>query len=71
MKKPVVKSLSDSEKLAGIRKALRGVIAYPPKGHPRRTKDGFPAEFQYDEFAYKRMVRSVRMALKNILKTFK
>ncbi len=63
--------MTDKEKLVKMRKGLRAVIAYPLKGHPRRTKDGFPAEFAYDKWAYQRMVRSVRTALKLILKECK
>ena len=63
--------MTDKEKLTGIRKAIKQVIGYPPKGHPRRTKNGYPSEFDYDRFAYERMVRSVRDALKQILKDYK
>jgi hypothetical protein len=63
--------MDEKEKLMGIRKALKEVIAYPPKGHPRRTKNGYPKEFMYDKFAYKRMIDSVRSALKAILKEYK
>lgn len=63
--------MNDSQKLKGIRKALKDVIAYPEKGHPRRTKDGYPSELAYDEFAYKRIVNSFRDALKEILEEYK
>ncbi len=53
--------------LLALRAAIKHVKGYPQKGSPRRTKDGFPAEFCYDEFAYKRMVRSIRNALGQIL----
>jgi len=59
------------KKLEGIRKAIKQVIDYPPADHPRRTEDGYPTEFVYDEFAYKRMIYSVRNALKQILDDFK
>lgn len=63
--------MNDKEKLQGIRKALKSVIAYPEKGNPRRTKNGYPAELIYDKWSYERMVRSFRTALKDILKDFK
>jgi len=50
------------------RKAIGKVISYPKKGMPRRSKDGYPLEVVYDEFAYKRMVDSYRDALKEILR---
>ncbi len=55
--------MTDKEK-----KAITQVIPYPKKGTPRRTKDGYPSEVSYDEFAYKRMVDSYRDALKEILR---
>lgn len=61
-------SARDKAKLAFMRKAIKDVIAYPPKGHPYRAKDGYPSEFSYDEWAYKRMVTSVRDGLRAILK---
>ena len=61
--------MNDTQKLKGMRKAIKQVIGYPPKGG-RRTKDGYPAEFFYDEWAYRRMVDSVRDALKRILKEY-
>ena len=61
--------MNNTEKLKGMRKAIKQVIGYPPKGG-RRTKDGYPAECSYDEWAYRRMVDSVRTALRDILKNF-
>jgi len=63
--------VTDKTKLKEIRSALRGVIAYPDKNDPRRTKDGYPLEIIYDVFAYKRIVRSYREALKEILRDYK
>ena len=54
-----------------LRKIIEEIIAYPPKGNPRRTRDGYPAEYAYDEYAYQRMVRSYRIALKNALRDTK
>jgi len=51
-------------RLRKLRKSLRAITAYPPEGHGRRTKDGYPTEFAYDEFAYKRMVNSFRDAIR-------
>ena len=42
--------------------ALVSIKNYPAKDEPRRTKDGYPEEIIYDEFAYKRMVNSYREA---------
>lgn len=50
-----------------FKKALKQVIAYPPKEKYLRTRDGFPQELIYDEFAYNRMVNSYRIGLKNII----
>lgn len=66
-----MKKMTDKEKLDGIRKALKQVISYPTKKQGRRTYDGYPLEFCYDKFAYKRMIDSVRDALRAILKEFK
>jgi len=57
--------MTEKKKLNGIRDALRQIIGFPPKGYPRRTKDGYPLEFIYDEWAYKRMVRSYRDVLRD------
>lgn len=67
-----MKSLkTDTEKLRGLRAAIRQVISYPPKGHPRRAKNGFPTEFIYDRWAYERMISSIRDGLETILTEFK
>jgi len=63
--------MTDKEKLKGIKDALREIIAYPKKGDPRRSKDGYPAEVVYDDFAYKRMVKSYRTALKQVLRDYR
>lgn len=63
--------MTDKQKLAGIRKKLKQVISYPPKGSNRRTDNGFPSEFSYDRWAYQRMVTSYRDGLKQILKEYK
>ena len=65
------KKLTNTQKLNGTRKALKQVIGYPTKKQGRRDKDGYPTEFEYDEWSYKRMVESYRDALRNILKEFK
>lgn len=52
------------QKLRRLRKRLREIVAYPPKGHARRTGDGYPTEVIYDEFAYRRMVKSFRDAIR-------
>lgn len=46
--------------------ALDAIADYPPKGHPRRAKDGYPAEVAYDEFAYKRAIDSYREAIRSV-----
>lgn len=63
--------MTDKQKLIGIKKALRSLRSYPQKGKPRRTKNGYPSEIVYDQFAYERMVRSFRSAITNILSEFK
>ena len=56
------------QKLRRIKKVLCKIAAYPPEGHDRRTDDGYPTEFAYDEFAYKRMVDSFRRAIRKTIK---
>ena len=63
--------MTDKEKLDGIRKAIQQVIDYPTEEQGRRTEDGYPIEVIYDEFAYKRIIDSLREALRNILEEFK
>ena len=63
--------MTEKEKLKGLRDAIRQIIGFPPKSYPRRTKDGYPSEFCYDEYAYKRMVRSYRDGLRKALRRFK
>ena len=48
---------------------IRTLIDFPPPDYPRRTKDGYPSELMYDEFAYKRMVDCYRRELKKVYKT--
>lgn len=59
------KELEDT--LLFIHKGVLQVAEYPRPGEPRRTSDGYPTEFSYDEFSYKRMLDSIRKALKDIL----
>lgn len=63
--------MSATEKLIHIRHALKELKAYPKPSEPRRTKDGYPLEVSYDEWAYKRMVDSYRDAIKQILDEYK
>jgi hypothetical protein len=64
--------MTDKEKLKGIKDALREIISYPKKGvDARRTKRGYPSEIIYDDFAYERMVRSYRTALKDVLSKYR
>jgi len=64
-------SMADKEKLDGIRKGIQQVIDYPTEETGCCDKDGYPEEFMYDEFAYKRIVDSFREGLRNILDEFK
>ena len=50
----------DAEKIDALIDCLQRIRDFPPKGYPRRTKDGYPDELAYDEFAYKRMVDTFR-----------
>lgn len=59
--------MTDQEKLEGIKKAITAVMEYPPVGHPRRDEDGYPTEIACDDYAYRRMIDSIRSALKQIL----
>ena len=53
-----------------VEKKIKQLISYPTKKQGRRTKDGYPSEIVYDEFAYKRMVASFRDGLKQLLIDF-
>lgn len=64
----MVEQSPSERRLRKLRKSIKKFIAYPPNGHPRRTNDGYPEEFTYDEYAYKRMVDSFREALTKVLK---
>ena len=65
------RSMTDKDRIAKLLKEIKEVITFPPKGYARRTKEGYPQEVEYDEFAYQRMVDSYRDALKAILKKYK
>jgi hypothetical protein len=52
-------------------KALRQIIDYPNPGVSRCTEDGYPTEFAYDEFAYRRIIDSYRDALTKAIKDTK
>lgn len=58
--------IADKERLV---EALEGIKNYPPKGADRRTKDGYPEEIIYDEFAYKRIIDSYREGARKALRT--
>ena len=60
--------MTNKKKLKKLKKAIKKIIEYPEKGNSRRTEEGYPEEIVYDEFAYKRIVDSYRIGLKNILK---
>lgn len=50
-----------------LRSYLEAIRDYPRKGQGCRTKDGYPAEVCYDEFAYKRIVGTYRDTAKAAL----
>ena len=56
------------QRCAEARKILRAMIAYPPKGSPRRTRRGYPSEVVYDQYTYERMVTSYRDAARLVLR---
>jgi hypothetical protein len=45
-----------------MKNCLKLILEYPPETESRRTKDGYPAEMSYDEFAYRRLVDTYRAA---------
>lgn len=51
-----------------MREALKTILKFPPKREKRRTKDGYPQELIYDEYAYRRIVDSYREAARQALK---
>ena len=55
--------------LKEIRDNLQVLIEWPDENYLHRTDDGYPAEFDYDRFAYQRMVDTYRNAIKSILDT--
>ena len=63
----MAKQKTAKQKLRKLRKIVWQIINYPPDGHECRDEDGYPAEFAYDEFAYKRMCDSYRVGLRSAL----
>ena len=51
-----------------LRKNIQDLINFPDENYPRRTEDGYPSEFVYDDFAYKRIIDTYRNFLKELLK---
>lgn len=49
-------------RVAKLEEGLAIIRDYPPKKSKRRTKDGYPLEFVYDEWAYRRVIDSYREA---------
>ncbi len=62
------KKKSAKVRLGNLQEALQAIAAYPPKDSPRRADDGYPLEFTYDKFAYRRLVDSYREAITKVLK---
>lgn len=56
------------KRLAYVRRNLRKIIAFPPKGYPRRTRRGYPSEVVYDQYSYERMVDTYREFFRAMLK---
>jgi hypothetical protein len=54
-------------KIKVLEEGLNWFITFPDKDYERRTEDGYPSEIIYDEFAYKRMIRTYRKSAENIL----
>ena len=50
-----------------LKSSLQVIIDYPA-ADGRSTKDGYPKEVAYDEFAYQRMVDSFRSAIRKAIK---
>jgi hypothetical protein len=55
-----------ADEIERLREGIQNIIDYPPE-NGRRTNDGYPDEFTFDEFAYKRMVDSYRDGLRQLL----
>ncbi len=61
----------DNKNIYGKKKGkriLKDLIAYPPKGNPRRTSNGYPTEIIYDDFAYERIIDFYREHIREALK---
>ena len=71
-REPNVPGVSRIErKVKKAKRALQKIIDYPRRGKRKRkrcTDDGYPTEFSYDEFAYRRMVDSYRSAIESVIK---
>ena len=55
------------KEIDAVRKAIQFLIDFPPEGHEFRTKDGYPSEMAYNEFAYRRIVDMYRESLQALL----
>lgn len=53
---------AQAQEIERLKIALEAIETYPPEGDKRRTKDGYPSEVVYDEYAYKRIVDAFRFA---------
>lgn len=65
LKRELAEARKDVERL---REKLQEIRDWPPKDYPRRDADGYPKEYMYDEFAYRRMIDSYRHAIDNAMK---
>lgn len=53
--------------IARLSQGLRIIRDFPDKDYPRRTEDGYPTEFAYDEFAYRRIIDGYRKVARDFL----
>ena len=59
------------DRVAEAVRMLEWTASYPGKGEKRRTKDGYPGEIAFDEFAYKRIVDWYREHLRRVASILK
>ena len=60
--------MKTNKKLKKARKTLKDLKNWPSKSYDRRTEEGYPSEFMYDQFSYERIVSFYRREIKKILK---
>ena len=53
--------------LEELKYGIQHLIDWPSEDYERRSDDGYPTEFVYDEFAYRRIIDGYRKYLQSLL----